>query len=291
MKERIKFLLCTLLLFGLVQGLGLGIAFKFKELNIAWPEITWWWVLVFFFSATFVVYIGVRKLRASYLQTSWLEITLKFISVIMILYASHLTFGFFFPESIVLFFSAILVSAFLFIPRVWISDLVMILSLATFGAFLGFCFSTWGIVIILAVISVYDLIAVYKTRHMVVLAEAMVNSQIIFGLIIPKIRPSDFKASLEEVKTDLLGSLSGKIKAMRFSVLGAGDLLFPLLLIVSVFNHYGVFSALVVAGFALLGCLTTNLIFLRLKERPMPALPPIAFLTIIGFLVIYGGLT
>ncbi len=286
MKERIKFLLCTLLLFGLVQGLGLGIAFKFKELNIVWPEITWWWALVFFFSATFVVYIGVRKLRASYLQTSWLEIIFKCISVMMILYASHLTFGFFFPESTVLIFSVILVLAFLFIPRVWISDLVMIFNLAAFGAFFGFCFSTWGIVIILAVISVYDLIAVYKTRHMVVLVEEMVNSQIIFGLIIPKIKPSDFKASLEEVKTDLLGNLSGKTKAMRFSVLGGGDLFFPLLLIVSVLNHYGVFSALVVAGFALLGCLTTNLIFLRLKERPMPALPPIAFLTIIGFLVI-----
>lgn len=286
MKERIKFLLCTLLLFGLVQGLGLGIAFKFKELNIAWPEITWWWVLVFFFSATFVVYIAVRKLRASYLQTSWLEIIFKFISVMMILYASRLAFGFFFPESTILIFSAILVSAFLFIPRVWISDLVMILNLAVFGAFFGFCFSTWGIVIILAVIAVYDLIAVYKTGHMVVLAEAMVNSQIIFGLIVPKIRPSDFKASLEEVKTDLLCNLSEKTKATRFSILGGGDLFFPLLLIVSVFNHCGVFSALVVAGFALLGCLTTNLIFLQLKERPMPALPPIAFLTIIGFLVI-----
>ncbi len=63
---------------------------------------------------------------------------------------------------------------------------------------------------------------------------------------------------------------------------------FPLLLMVSVFFGYGLGSSLIVAGSSLVGLVSAYLIQLFfLKGKPMPALPPISFWSLIGFLIVY----
>jgi presenilin-like A22 family membrane protease len=73
-----------------------------------------------------------------------------------------------------------------------------------------------------------------------------------------------------------------------FSLLGGGDIGFPLVFVVSVFFAYGFSSAVIVAGGAFAGLIFAYLlqIFL-LKGKPLPALPPICFLAILGFLGVY----
>ncbi|MBU2608964.1 MAG: hypothetical protein KKF26_06555, partial [Chloroflexi bacterium] len=73
----------------------------------------------------------------------------------------------------------------------------------------------------------------------------------------------------------------------ELSILGGGDIGFPLLLIVSVFFAYGFASSLIVAAFSLLGLISAywiQLVFL--KGNPMPALPPISLASLIGFLIV-----
>ena len=68
-------------------------------------------------------------------------------------------------------------------------------------------------------------------------------------------------------------------------ILGSGDIALPLILIISV-ARASFWQAIVVAGFSLLGLLVTHLIFVNQKvRRPMAALPPIAALSIIGYLL------
>ena len=84
-----------------------------------------------------------------------------------------------------------------------------------------------------------------------------------------------------------VGDLTGKESDKReYSILGGGDVGFPLMLAVSVFFESDLASAVLVGVFALMGLLSAFLIqLLWLKNKPMPALPPIAFLSLIGFLV------
>jgi presenilin-like A22 family membrane protease len=77
----------------------------------------------------------------------------------------------------------------------------------------------------------------------------------------------------------------------KFLILGAGDIVFPLILTVSLIPQ-GISDSLIVASFSLLGLLVGFLIFISQPptgpgggRQPMPALPPIALFSIIGYLI------
>ena len=83
------------------------------------------------------------------------------------------------------------------------------------------------------------------------------------------------------VPDDLPTTLSG------FSILGGGDIGFPVLLVSSVYFGYGLPDAILVAVFSLLGLICAYWIQTAfLKGRPMPALPPIAVLSLIALLIV-----
>jgi presenilin-like A22 family membrane protease len=73
-----------------------------------------------------------------------------------------------------------------------------------------------------------------------------------------------------------------------FSLLGGGDLGFPLIFVASVFFAYDFFSALIVAVASLVGLIFAFLLQIYLlKGKPLPALPPISLVTFAGFLIVY----
>jgi presenilin-like A22 family membrane protease len=129
------------------------------------------------------------------------------------------------------------------------------------------------VVLLLIVFSIYDIIAVYKTKHMIKMAKEFIEAKAIPGLILPQ-KFSEVSVPLKEVK------MGG-----RFLVLGSGDIIFPLLLVSSLVPE-GIKKSFIVAFFATLGLLVSISIFLSQKTRkPIPALPPIALFSIIGFLI------
>ena len=78
----------------------------------------------------------------------------------------------------------------------------------------------------------------------------------------------------------------------EYAILGGGDIGFPLMLAVSVFFAANLASAMLVGVFALMGLMSAFLIqSLWLKGKPMPALPPIAFFSLIGFLIAFRFLS
>jgi presenilin-like A22 family membrane protease len=73
-----------------------------------------------------------------------------------------------------------------------------------------------------------------------------------------------------------------------FSLLGGGDLGFPLVFVASVFGAYGFSNALIVAGASFAGLLFAYFLQIYvLKGKPLPALPPICFMAFLGFLYVY----
>ncbi|MDD5221053.1 MAG: presenilin family intramembrane aspartyl protease [Candidatus Pacebacteria bacterium] len=159
-------------------------------------------------------------------------------------------------------------------PTIWNHNLLMILGLAGTGGMIGLELKSPELVAaLLAVLAIYDFIAVYKTRHMVKMAEAMIESQTIIGLVIP--------SSMKEFKEATPNSQTRK----RFVILGGGDLAIPLMLATS-FIPLGVSKSIIVAIFALLGMAFSFWLFYSQKEKQaIPALPAISFISLIGCVI------
>lgn len=156
-------------------------------------------------------------------------------------------------------------------PKVWVQNLVLILGLSGLAVSLGLSISWVTAIILLALLSLYDIIAVYKTRHMTRMAEGLIQRRIFPALIIPS-QISSFNTALKTIEP-----------GEGFIFLGSGDIVFPLLLAVSALP-LGLGKMLAAAGGGFLGIILSLVIFnLQKKRRPLPALPPIALLSILGF--------
>lgn len=159
-------------------------------------------------------------------------------------------------------------------PLIFIHDLIVILGIAGAGAILGLSLEPKVIILLLIVFSLYDLLAVYVTKHMVKIAKEMIREKVIVGFIFPS-NISDFKEDVGKVEPG----------RGRFIVLGGGDVVFPLLLCASLVP-LGIKYSLTIAIFALIGLFFSYLFFIFQKfPRPIPALPPIALFSIIGYLI------
>ncbi len=167
----------------------------------------------------------------------------------------------------------ILLIIFWSIRSILIHNTIMILSLAGIATTLGLSLTPPHVVVILTIFSIYDIVAVYITGHMIKLANAMIQAKAIFGFIIPE--------SLRSLHTHTATVQPGH----GFMILGSGDILLPLLLPVALVS-YSLWSSIIVASFSLIGLFLMHMIFQNQKRRrPMAALPPIALMTIIGYLV------
>jgi len=169
--------------------------------------------------------------------------------------------------------AAILIYKYLIQSSVLTHNFTMALGLAGVGVLLGLRMEPWWIALLLIIFSVYDFIAVYKTKHMTEMAKEMMKHNVILGLVIPQ-KVSDFWINVKQIQP-----------GRGFMILGSGDVAFPLLFCVSLIPE-GVISALIVAIFSMIGFFVTFGLFIGQRTRkPIPALPPIAFFSIIGFLI------
>jgi presenilin-like A22 family membrane protease len=171
-----------------------------------------------------------------------------------------------------------------FLPIIWLQNLLLIITLVSVAAVFGAMIPAWTVVWVLLAISIYDIVAV-TVGYMIWMAKKMSQSDSLPAFIFPR--------NLAFWKLNLRGSTVTKLfdeeaSEREFSLLGGGDIGFPLLLVVAVFFGYGRESAFIVAGASFAGIIFAYMlqIFL-LKGKPLPALPPISFLSIIGFLIVY----
>jgi presenilin-like A22 family membrane protease len=171
----------------------------------------------------------------------------------------------------------------LFWARIWLHDLILLITLAGISSVFGFFISPWTFMIFMLVISVYDVLAV-RFGLMVWMADKLSASASLPAFIFPR-QTGDWRLTLKKIQ---VGELKKQESEKReYSILGGGDIGFPLMLSVSVFFEDGLNSAILVGAFALVGLMGAFLIQkIWLKGKPMPALPPIAFLSLIGFLLV-----
>ena len=264
-------------LFCLTLGLGIATAFKINNppLNfsggqkVILPQISFWKFIFYFLSATLLIFLISYFLKFK----KGKGVFFKGIFILATFWGGALLLSVWMSDLLALILIGILIFWWLKKPSILIQDLCLILGIAGVGSILGLSLAPQVVVLLLVTFSIYDFIAVYKTKHMVKMAKEMIESKAILALVVPP-NILGLRASLEEIKP------GGK-----FLILGGGDIIFPLLLCVSLVPQ-GILSPLIVAIFSLIGLFTGFYFFISQKVRqPIPALPPIAVFSIIGFLI------
>lgn len=160
------------------------------------------------------------------------------------------------------------------VPLIWVHNIAIILSLAGIGGVFGMNFQPRDAIFVIGVLAIYDVIAVYFTKHMVTMAKKMSKTGAMFAIIIPK-EISNYNKKVTQVRAGKKG----------FMMLGGGDLGIPLILAASVASS-SAFHALLVAEFAALGLIAVHVIYIsQKKSKPIPALPPIAAGALVGYII------
>jgi presenilin-like A22 family membrane protease len=139
----------------------------------------------------------------------------------------------------------------------FVHNLVELLLYGGLVALFAPIFNIWGAVAVLVLISVYDFISVFITKHMITLAQFQEKLGIFAGLMV--------------------------VNKHEVAILGGGDIAFTLLFATVVLRNYGWFNALFVIYGAAIAI--TILMIIGEKKKYYPAMPFVTIGSVLGFLI------
>jgi len=174
-------------------------------------------------------------------------------------------------------------------PEWYVIDALGVLIGAGVASIFGVSLDVLPVVILLLLLAVYDAISVYKTKHMITLAEGVIDLKTPILFVIPKRRDYSF------IK-DGIGKLGDGGERAAF-IIGMGDLIMPSILVVSanVFLKGWRLGGLIniPALGAILGSLAglSVLLYFVMSGKPQAGLPPLNGGTILGFLAGWAAIT
>ena len=193
-------------------------------------------------------------------------------------------------------------------PEWYVVDAIGITTAAGVTAILGISFGTLPAILLLIALAFYDAWAVYRTKHMITLADELTSQRLPILLVIPKKAGYSFRQQ-KSLKEQVA---SGEEREAMF--VGLGDLIIPGILAVSAFTFpplkpgatpadpwvpdiriiLGVPSNMLIALFVVFGCLVGFLALMRfvLRGNPQAGLPLLNGGALVAFvimnLLVYG---
>jgi presenilin-like A22 family membrane protease len=183
-------------------------------------------------------------------------------------------------------------------PEWYVIDTLGILMCAGVASIFGISVGILPALILLVLLAVYDAISVYRTKHMITLAEGVLSEKAPILFVIPKRRDYSFikegiSIGKEEPPEGKDGAPAatpeGERKERGAFIIGMGDYIMPTILVVSayVFLEVPGWPVSPPAIGAAIGSLAGLAILLRAvgKGKPQAGLPPLNGGTIAGFLI------
>lgn len=168
-----------------------------------------------------------------------------------------------------------------FYPEWYVIDLFGILVCAGISSLFGVSMTTLPALLLLLVLAVYDAISVYKTRHMVSLAEGVISIKAPLLFVVPKSRDYSFRH-------DQVSVSSGEGKKRGAYFLGLGDAIIPTILVISAdwslpaASFFGLnlpaLGAMIGTYLGFVALMTTS------RDKPQAGLPFLDTGAILGFL-------
>jgi presenilin-like A22 family membrane protease len=166
-------------------------------------------------------------------------------------------------------------------PEWYVLDACCVLLGAGTIAMLGISLSIFLVIVLLVGLAVYDAISVYKTKHMIDLADVVLDLKLPVMLVIPKKPRYSLIRETKSLKEKLQ---TGEEREAFF--MGLGDVVMPGILVVSAFyNITG--GGLIVALSVMLGVLAGFgvLVAFLVKGKPQAGLPFLCTGAILGYLI------
>jgi presenilin-like A22 family membrane protease len=286
MKHALKITSILIILFFTSQVVGLGVLNKYIDYEKTTPEqrekgnITWM-ALPFNIErpeveeSTSYIYIiiailvgtGILLLLIKYRRVNWWKVWYG----LAVLLCLTIAFKAFLNQYLSFVIALILTSLKMFRPSIIIHNLGEVFIYAGLAAIFVPIINLIGIFVLLALISAYDMYAVWKSKHMVKMAKFLTKTKAFAGMAIPYKLPKKVKAKK-------------KLGKVETAVLGGGDIGFPLIFAGVVMKSYGFWNSVIVAIFVTIAL--TSLLILAKKEKFYPAMPFLSIGCLAGFLFI-----
>jgi presenilin-like A22 family membrane protease len=187
--------------------------------------------------------------------------------------------------------SAVLYLALLMEPQWYVVDLAGFLAAGALVAILGISFGILPAFILLGALMVYDAIAVYRTKHMVSLADVVTEMKLPILMVMPDSAGYDYTTAPR-----LAEQRAQPVEERSALFMGLGDVVIPGTLVVSAFvwlpsapAWLGVGAGLWVALGAMFGSLVGYAVLMRLvlSGNPQAGLPFLNGGAIAGYALVY----
>ncbi len=191
------------------------------------------------------------------------------------------------------------VAALYWYPEWYVIDAAGVLMAVGLTAILGISFGPIPALVLLAALAVYDAIAVYKTKHMIDLADTVMSESLPIMFVIPKHAGYTFIKKEKTLKEQIA---AGEARDALF--MGLGDVIIPGALVVSAYKFlnlspgtpgfaagtpefFGVAGNVAVAMITLAGGLIGYTLLMRavLRGNPQAGLPLLNGGTVVAFLI------
>jgi len=184
-------------------------------------------------------------------------------------------------------------------PEWYVVDVLGVLLSAGIASIFGISLEPVPVILLLILLAVYDAISVYRTKHMLTLAEGVIENRMPIMVVVPKKEGYSFirDGVGGMVKPDTSGESSNSMpgeeekKPERAAYLmGLGDLIMPSILVVSAavfLPEKGVFGFSLPVITTMIGSVAgmALLLYFVSSGRPQAGLPPLNGGAIIGFLI------
>jgi presenilin-like A22 family membrane protease len=165
-------------------------------------------------------------------------------------------------------------------PEWYVIDLCGVIVGAGAIAIFGISLTIFLIIILLVALAIYDAISVYKTKHMIDLADTVMDLKLPVLLVVPKIRKYSLIKETKHLKEKLK---EGEERDAFF--MGLGDVVMPGILVVAAYKNIS--NGLPIAVSVLAGTLVGFLVLMTfvIKGKPQAGLPLLCGGAILGYLI------
>lgn len=163
-------------------------------------------------------------------------------------------------------------------PNIYIHNLTELFIYGGIAAIFVPIMNLFAVFILLILISLYDMFAVWQSKHMITMANFQTESKLFAGLSIP------YKM-VKEIKAKKTEKTKGEAKKLKIAILGGGDIAFPLLfagVLLQQFSFLRVLIIPVVVSMALF-----LLFMFAKKDKFYPAMPFLTAGCLIGYFIIW----
>lgn len=245
-------------------------AFPGQENN---PLIIIYFIASLLAMTAFILFLARKHLDKIIRYMFYLVIFLAFLYIIPpILYFLNIPFS----EYLSFIIPVLMIVLVIVKPEWYIVDTVGVIAGAGIAVIIGMSISILPVILLLVIFAVYDAIAVYKTKHMVSLAETVVSNKVPALFVMPKSSGFSYGDDVKLAENTERGAF----------YLGYGDAIIPTILVISSME----FLKPVFIGIAAMFGSIVGLVFLLAlasKGKPQAGLPFLNSGALCGFFVGY----